>query len=67
MIGIAEGKQIKSSMLPAYCDPPNPCPLGYTAQVIVVLVVIFFGWLHCPGWLGIHVINKISYPEDSGS
>ena len=18
-------------MLPAYCDPPNPCPLGYTA------------------------------------
>ena len=30
---IAEGKQIKSSMLPAYCDPPNPCPLGYTAQV----------------------------------
>merc|ERR1711872_704000 len=27
-----EGKQIKSSMLPAYCDPPNPCPLGYTAQ-----------------------------------
>merc|ERR1712072_1528509 len=27
-----QGKQIKSSMLPAYCDPPNPCPLGYTAQ-----------------------------------
>merc|ERR1739844_124624 len=26
-----QGKQIKSSMLPAYCDPPNPCPLGYTA------------------------------------
>ncbi|XP_023326710.1 neuroendocrine protein 7B2 [Eurytemora carolleeae] len=22
----------KSSLLPAYCDPPNPCPLGYTAQ-----------------------------------
>jgi hypothetical protein len=19
-------------MLPAYCDPPNPCPVGYTAQ-----------------------------------
>ena len=18
------------SMLPAYCDPPNPCPIGYT-------------------------------------
>merc|ERR1712179_556975 len=27
-----QGKQIKSSMLPAYCDPPNPSPLGYTAQ-----------------------------------
>merc|ERR1711874_193230 len=27
-----QGKQMKSSMLPAYCDPPNPCPLGYTAQ-----------------------------------
>jgi len=27
-----QGRQIKSSMLPAYCDPPNPCPLGYTAQ-----------------------------------
>ena len=24
---------MKSSLLPAYCDPPNPCPLGYTAQV----------------------------------
>ena len=20
-----------AAMLPAYCDPPNPCPLGYTA------------------------------------
>ena len=19
-----------AAMLPAYCDPPNPCPLGYT-------------------------------------
>ena len=19
-----------SAVLPAYCDPPNPCPLGYT-------------------------------------
>ena len=19
-------------MLPAYCDPPNPCPIGYTAE-----------------------------------
>merc|ERR1712123_414838 len=24
--------QIKNSMLPAYCDPPNPCPIGYTAE-----------------------------------
>jgi len=23
---------IKNSMLPAYCDPPNPCPIGYTAE-----------------------------------
>merc|ERR1712080_607509 len=22
----------KNSMLPAYCDPPNPCPHGYTSQ-----------------------------------
>jgi len=22
----------KSSLLPAYCDPPNPCPKGYTQQ-----------------------------------
>merc|ERR1712141_282356 len=28
-----QGRQIKSSMLPAYCDPPNPCPLGYTARM----------------------------------
>ena len=21
-----------SSLLPAYCDPPNPCPKGYTKQ-----------------------------------
>jgi len=19
-------------VLPAYCDPPNPCPLGYTKE-----------------------------------
>lgn len=24
--------QVKSdNVLPAYCEPPNPCPLGYTA------------------------------------
>merc|ERR1712141_317624 len=22
----------KNSMLPAYCDPPNPCPHGYTSE-----------------------------------
>jgi hypothetical protein len=27
-----QGRQLKSSMLPAYCDPPNPCPAGYTSQ-----------------------------------
>ena len=38
---VAEGKQIKSSMLPAYCDPPNPCPLGYTAQVCFLFLKPF--------------------------
>merc|ERR1711981_776075 len=23
---------MKNTMLPAYCDPPNPCPIGYTAE-----------------------------------
>ena len=23
---------MKSGVLPAYCDPPNPCPKGYTAE-----------------------------------
>merc|ERR1711962_1036628 len=23
---------MKNSMLPAYCDPPTPCPIGYTAE-----------------------------------
>merc|ERR1712168_920607 len=26
------GDRRKSSLLPAYCDPPNPCPKGYTTQ-----------------------------------
>jgi len=30
--GDTKGRPMKSTMLPAYCDPPNPCPLGYTAQ-----------------------------------
>ena len=29
---VSQGNQAHAnSMLPAYCDPPNPCPLGYTA------------------------------------
>jgi hypothetical protein len=28
----AEANIAAASMLPAYCDPPNPCPLGYTEQ-----------------------------------
>lgn len=24
--------QIRSDLLPAYCNPPNPCPVGYTAD-----------------------------------
>merc|ERR1712209_235104 len=23
---------MKNGVLPAYCDPPNPCPKGYTAE-----------------------------------
>ena len=23
---------LKGGVLPAYCDPPNPCPKGYTAE-----------------------------------
>ena len=23
---------MKGGVLPAYCDPPNPCPAGYTAE-----------------------------------
>merc|ERR1719210_307398 len=25
------GKSAAAAMLPAYCDPPNPCPPGYTS------------------------------------
>jgi hypothetical protein len=28
----AEANIATASMLPAYCDPPNPCPLGYTSH-----------------------------------
>lgn len=29
---VSQGNQgHANSMLPAYCDPPNPCPLGYTS------------------------------------
>ena len=24
--------RLKGGVLPAYCDPPNPCPKGYTAE-----------------------------------
>ena len=26
------GRHVKGGVLPAYCDPPNPCPKGYTAE-----------------------------------
>merc|ERR1711874_861584 len=25
-------QHVKGGVLPAYCDPPNPCPQGYTAE-----------------------------------
>merc|ERR1711893_89893 len=27
-----QGQSAAASMLPAYCDPPNPCPPGYTSS-----------------------------------
>merc|ERR1719210_1794323 len=30
--GKDSGKHVKGGVLPAYCDPPNPCPKGYTAE-----------------------------------
>ena len=38
MAGILKVVTLSSSLknsgavLPAYCDPPNPCPIGYTAK-----------------------------------
>jgi len=29
---IGGGRHMKGGVLPAYCDPPNPCPKGYTAE-----------------------------------
>lgn len=28
----AEANAAAAALLPAYCDPPNPCPLGYTER-----------------------------------
>ena len=33
IVTIIPGKsRMKGGVLPAYCDPPNPCPAGYTAE-----------------------------------
>ena len=30
---VCSGKgHVKGGVLPAYCDPPNPCPKGYTSE-----------------------------------
>merc|ERR1712142_1293117 len=29
---IGGGRHVKGGVLPAYCDPPNPCPKGYTQE-----------------------------------
>merc|ERR1712095_133546 len=29
---IGGGRHMKGGVLPAYCDPPNPCPKGYRAE-----------------------------------
>lgn len=34
---IKNQKQIKTdAILPAYCNPPNPCPIGYTGNTIAI-------------------------------
>ena len=25
-------------VLPAYCNPPNPCPMGYTGETLTLLL-----------------------------
>ena len=33
LLKLIPGKsRMKGGVLPAYCDPPNPCPAGYTAE-----------------------------------
>jgi len=46
--GSVENLQVikSDSILPAYCDPPNPCPIGYTGeysvlnQTLTIMVII---------------------------
>ena len=33
-------QHVKGGVLPAYCDPPNPCPQGYTAEDGCIEVMI---------------------------
>lgn len=28
-------QQVKTDNLPAYCNPPNPCPVGLTGKLII--------------------------------
>ena len=56
-------------MLPAYCDPPNPCPIGYTAQVSFSFLIsvsssssifLLSGWLHWGLWKQLGILTKVS-------
>lgn len=38
--GMKNKQEVKSdSTLPAYCNPPNPCPLGYTGKLLIYLIL----------------------------
>merc|ERR1719251_236327 len=43
---IGGGRHVKGGVLPAYCDPPNPCPKGYTQEDGCIEVEEFENRLH---------------------
>lgn len=34
--GIKNKHEVKTDTLPAYCNPPNPCPVGYTGNYLLI-------------------------------
>ncbi|KAJ8931326.1 hypothetical protein NQ314_015772 [Rhamnusium bicolor] len=36
--GLKNKQEVKTdSTLPAYCNPPNPCPVGYSGEFCLIL------------------------------